>query len=199
MFSTKKISIAVLFASVISFPSFAASPVCTEKQWVPEKFTCKSGGANTLQTFDDFTAGSCTRTPGEYIDVVVACPPPPPPEGRWVNATVDKVTETYTQPSKDGPRTMTRTTYKVSTHAATCQAAGLKAAKFKDQYVCASGEARPYEGKDYGSINYKLGKWGGGGWAGNLTPTSGSRINCYGSGQKQDNDATDVVVAWFCQ
>lgn len=85
------------------------------------------------------------------------------------------------------------------THMQTCSGAGLFPAKDKGYGICASGEARPQQGTDYEKISYRHGKWGSNSkYGGNKIVGGYGYYLCYRDGQKQDNDSTDVLVAYLC-
>lgn len=75
-----------------------------------------------------------------------------------------------------------------------CATAGLSPATDKGYGVCAAGESRPTEGPGWDSISYVYGTFAGTSKGGNYTG-----LYCYRSGQTQDNDGTDRIVAHLCE
>ncbi|MCV9964648.1 hypothetical protein OIU34_22410 [Pararhizobium sp. BT-229] len=88
-----------------------------------------------------------------------------------------------------------------------CTTAGMTATTI-DGARCAASERRPSGGANAGSINYRYGKWGGGGSGGSTvefrsrTYSTGdhddnvvSYYYCWNPGNKRDHDGTDIVVA----
>lgn len=191
-----QLSLAALFAGLFTIPAVAADK-CYQKVYVPAQYKCNTRTSGLVEkSFDDFSNGACQTIAARVDDVEVECPK----VGRWVNATFTNKTITMRSGGgrDGGGGTYTQTISVPSSQAETCSSAGLSPAKLEGQYICASGEARPVSGTDYEKISYKYGRWGDGGWAGVAT-TDNNYLFCWGSGQKRDNDATDRVVAWYCE
>ncbi len=85
------------------------------------------------------------------------------------------------------------------THSQTCHRVGLFPSKNKGYGICASGEGRPQVGTDYEKISYRYGTYGSNPkHGGNLIVAGYRNYFCYGTGQKQDSDSTDALVAYLC-
>ncbi|WP_315922034.1 hypothetical protein [Mesorhizobium sp. SP-1A] len=191
-----QISLAALFAGLLTMPAMAADKCYqNQKVFVPAEFKCSSNGGSGQNRFDDFSNGSCQKTDARYDDVEVEVPCPK--VGKWVNATFTNKTITVRNGGRDGGTT-TQTISVATSQAETCASVGLKPAKLEDKYICASGEDRPTRGTDYNKIKYKYGTWGGT-WGAGVSTTVNNYTFCWASGQKKDNDATDRVVAWYCE
>ncbi len=109
----------------------------------------------------------------------------------WVNRNI-KISRVEV-PSGRGETTW-RESIEGETHAQACAKRNAIPVTKNSGGVCASGEARPSSGRDHKLIKYSLGTWGG-------ATVGGSLVNgnyCYGVGQKQDNDRTDITVAYLC-
>lgn len=166
----------------LSFPA-QAQLVCYDTVQGPDVLSC-SGNRPEGSSSADFT-GACNWVRGPDVVVEVACP------GRWVNVANTSLT-----------------------HEQACAAAGLSPTAISGQ-ICASGERRPTVGSNPGSINYRYGTWGGVSGGGTFTTSytfewgnnnescfdcsTYTYTYCWTSGQKRDNDSTDLVVAYACE
>jgi hypothetical protein len=163
----------------------AAQAACYAEQPGPPVLTCSGKSGNSA----DF-AQTCSFVAGPPIQVEVQCP------GRWVNVVSAE-----------------------DSHSKTCSRAGLKPANISGQ-ICASGERQPSTGENWNGINYRYGKWGSSSNGGTLLTSATIYLHrtcagghdsgpcdwatetvymCWMGGQKQDNDATDKVVAYYCE
>jgi len=158
---------------------------------VPEKFECTTSNTTGDKRFDDFSSGSCKKTPAHYIQVPKECPPPEP--GLWVQRITKQVQihrpyEVYT------PQYETVTLG----HAATCATVGLVASHLNGA-VCASGGLMPGKGGGWDKIKYPFGIAGkvgdGGGKHARYFPEK--TTYCYTKPPKK-KDPDDILIAWFC-
>ncbi len=164
--------------SILSTGSALAAGKCYEETTVKSTISCAKDRGSSA----DFVSG-CTVIPPTTEKVEVPC------KETWVNITHSVADQTRAQ---------------------VCATKGMKPTSLDGQ-ICASGERKATGGT--GTVNYRFGQTGS-------TQSGGTKVQdivvglkdggstlddaivyyfCYGSGQKMDNDNTDLVVAYVCK
>lgn len=168
-------TVAITLSILMALPATeAAAAKCYEDIDVPASLSCASSDSMSA----DF-ANKCTIQTATTKKVEVEC------KGTWVNIT-------HSVPDQ--------------TRAQVCATKGMTPTDINGQ-VCASGERRASGGA--GAVSYRFGTWGSVATGGtNIVnrvvagPQRGNTFSyyyCYGNGQKQDMDSTDMVVAYACK
>lgn len=171
------ISVAILLVAMQT--GAMAAEKCYEETPVPASVNCYAKDSKSA----DF-AMSCKHSDATVTKKEVDCP------ASWVNA--------------NGKQSQ----------AQVCSAAGMKSSNIEGK-VCAAGERRPSNGTNAASISYRFGRWGsGGGQGGSIVEKKSKRTSrigddnptkfetyyfCWNSGDKRDNDNTDIAVAYACE